>query len=242
MWWRCLPLLALAGASSSPPPHPVSSRRLQELTPCQVCCQPGGKCDEAFKQTPGQCCGQVDGSSYCCPSPGTCVMCNYGYKCARAGSRVSQADRSRICEDHGGAPTSRNGPSHHEREERNPFGGGQIIGSIICTRSCLEAIWKARGRSHTHPRLRAPPPPHTPERSIDHARHHCLWHLQVLPGSTTEAPAEHGDGQWTPTAVRCSWLWPELRPSLRSRLRRRRWMCVRACLHATTPAPPQPDG
>jgi hypothetical protein len=124
----------LASAGYAPVPHPIDFRRLQELTPCQACCSPGGDCSAAFHQKPGICCGTAGGVSYCCPAAANglplamCVQCNIGYKCATTGSVRTASDRSRICDDHGGAPGGSPGPYP---QHRSAGGAEDAIGSLV---------------------------------------------------------------------------------------------------------------
>ncbi len=70
-----------------------------EPTECQKCCSSGGDCSKAYKQTPGQCCGMMDGHAYCCPlATAKCWQCNTAYRCY-SGMRPSP----NVCVNSGGS-------------------------------------------------------------------------------------------------------------------------------------------
>ena len=70
------------------------------LTPCQQCCAPGGDCSKAYKGTPGKCCGEIRGQSFCCPGvsyrgptsgDAKCYNCGSAYRC------FSSATAGNVC-------------------------------------------------------------------------------------------------------------------------------------------------
>ena len=70
------------------------------LTPCQQCCAPGGDCSKAYKGTPGKCCGEIGGQSFCCPGvsyrgptsgDAKCYNCGSAYRC------FSSATAGNVC-------------------------------------------------------------------------------------------------------------------------------------------------
>ena len=117
-----------ASAGFAPVPHPVDYRQLQQLTPCQTCCSPGGDCAAAFHGKPGICCGTDASGSACCPASANgvplamCVKCNIGYRCATSGTVHTSTDRNRICAENGGAPGG--SPSHGGADPQHRSSGG----------------------------------------------------------------------------------------------------------------------
>ena len=77
-------LLALSSALAQPLEDGTAPSRAVQ-TPCQRCCAPGGDCSQAFKGTPGQCCGVLEGQAFCCPSEAAkgakCYNCGSTYRC-----------------------------------------------------------------------------------------------------------------------------------------------------------------
>jgi len=115
------------------------------LTPCQKCCQPGGDCSGAYKNTPGKCCGTVNGQAFCCPGVidgAKCYNCGSAYRC------YSGITSRNICG--GGTPSGGASHHHHANPHHHHYSGesegssttglmlmlgiGAVLAFIFCTR------------------------------------------------------------------------------------------------------------
>jgi hypothetical protein len=74
----------------------VTASNSTEATGCEACCG-GGNCSDAFRGTPGICCGVIDGRSFCCPNAASSfgeAQCYQpdatSFRCRAAGSSESR--------------------------------------------------------------------------------------------------------------------------------------------------------
>jgi len=112
------------------------------LTPCQRCCQPGGDCSAAYKNTPGKCCGTANGQAFCCPGMidgAKCYNCGSAYRC------YTGLTSRNICGSSAIGPSSHHhhsSPHHHYSEQGEQssmglvlmIGIGIVLGAIFCAR------------------------------------------------------------------------------------------------------------